>query len=69
MPPTEEVVFVTIRGDLEVNEVKLKNALHASRALRLAGDEEVRAAAGLVAGSAFAYRTGGQYQASRETTR
>ena len=46
----EEVVFVTIRGDLEVNEVKLKNALH-SRALRLAGDEEVRAA-GLVAGSA-----------------
>ena len=45
-----EVVLVTIRGDLEVNEVKLKNALHASE-LRLAGEEEVRAA-GLVAGSA-----------------
>ena len=45
-----QVVFVTIRGDLEVNEVKLKNALHA-RELRLAGEEEVKAA-GLVAGSA-----------------
>ncbi len=47
-----EVVFVTIRGDLEVNEVKLKNALHCND-LRLAGDDEV-AAAGLVAGSASA---------------
>jgi len=47
-----EVVFVTIRGDLEVNEVKLKNALHCNE-LRLADDEEV-AAAGLVAGSASA---------------
>ena len=47
-----EVVFVTIRGDLDVNEVKLKNALHCNE-LRLADDEEV-AAAGLVAGSASA---------------
>ena len=45
-----QVVFVTIRGDLEVNEVKLRNALHA-RDLRLASDEEV-SQAGLVAGSA-----------------
>ncbi len=47
-----EPVFVTIRGDLEVNEVKLKNALHCDN-LRFAGDEEVRDA-GLVAGSASA---------------
>ena len=47
-----EVVFVTIRGDLEVNEVKLKNALHCNE-LRLAEDEEVTAA-GIVAGSASA---------------
>jgi prolyl-tRNA synthetase len=47
-----ELVFVTIRGDLEVNEVKLKNALKCSE-LRLASDEEVQAA-GLVAGSASA---------------
>ena len=47
-----ELVFVTIRGDLEVNEVKLKNALHASD-LILADDQEV-AKAGLVAGSASA---------------
>ena len=47
-----EVVFVTIRGDLEVNEVKLKNALHCNE-LRLADDDEV-ASAGLVAGSASA---------------
>jgi prolyl-tRNA synthetase len=45
-----ELVFVVIRGDLEVNEVKLKNALHCHE-LRLATDEEVKAA-GLVAGSA-----------------
>jgi prolyl-tRNA synthetase len=45
-----ELVFITIRGDLEVNEVKLKNALHCHE-LRLATDEEVKAA-GLVAGSA-----------------
>jgi prolyl-tRNA synthetase len=47
-----ELVFVTIRGDLEVNEVKLKNALHVDE-LRLADDREVEAA-GLVAGSASA---------------
>jgi prolyl-tRNA synthetase len=45
-------VFVTIRGDLEVNEVKLKNSLHCND-LRFATDEEVQAA-GLVAGSASA---------------
>jgi len=44
------LVFVLIRGDLEVNEVKLKNALK-SVDLHLATDEEVRQA-GLVAGSA-----------------
>ena len=47
-----EPVFVTIRGDLEVNEVKLKNALHCDN-LRFAEDAEVRDA-GLVAGSASA---------------
>jgi prolyl-tRNA synthetase len=47
-----ELAFVTIRGDLDVNEVKLKNALKWSE-LRLANDEEVKAA-GLVAGSASA---------------
>jgi prolyl-tRNA synthetase len=46
----EEVVFVVIRGDLEVNEVKLKNILHCSE-LRLATEAEV-IAAGIVAGSA-----------------
>ena len=45
-----QVAFVTIRGDLEVNEVKLANALNA-RDLRLATAEEV-AGAGLVPGSA-----------------
>ena len=45
-------LFVTIRGDLDVNEVKLKNALQ-SNDLRLAEDQEVQAA-GLVAGSASA---------------
>ncbi len=45
-----EVVFVAIRGDFEVNEVKLKNALGCTE-LRLADDEQVRQA-GLVAGSA-----------------
>ena len=47
-----EPVFVTIRGDLEVNEVKLKNALHCDD-LHFAEDAEVQAA-GLVAGSASA---------------
>ena len=45
-----QVVFVTIRGDLGVNEIKLKNTLHCSE-LRLAMDGEVTGA-GLVAGSA-----------------
>ena len=45
-----EVVLVTIRGDLEVNEIKLKNTLHAHD-LRLAKEKEVKEA-GLVAGSA-----------------
>jgi prolyl-tRNA synthetase len=45
-----EMVFVTIRGDLEVNEVKLKNALKCFE-LRLATEAEV-GGAGLVAGSA-----------------
>ena len=44
------VVFVAIRGDLEVNEIKLKNALKCAD-LRLATEAEV-AGAGLVAGSA-----------------
>ncbi|HEY49311.1 MAG TPA: proline--tRNA ligase [Dehalococcoidia bacterium] len=47
-----ELIFITIRGDLEVNEVKLRNALKCSE-LRLASDEEVKEA-GLVAGSASA---------------
>ena len=45
-----ELVFVIIRGDLEVNEVKLKNALKCSQ-LHLATEEEVQKAS-LVAGSA-----------------
>jgi prolyl-tRNA synthetase len=45
-----ELVFVAIRGDLEVNEIKLKNALKCHE-LRLASEEEVKEA-GLVAGSA-----------------
>ncbi len=45
-----EVVFVTIRGDLEVNEIKLTRLL-GCRELRLASPEEVERA-GLVAGSA-----------------
>ncbi len=46
-----QVVFVTIRGDLEVNEVKLRNALAGAPDLRLASPAEVRGA-GLIAGSA-----------------
>ena len=45
-----KVVFVIIRGDLEVNEVKLKNILHCFE-LRLATEPEV-IEAGIVAGSA-----------------
>ncbi len=45
-----EFVMVVIRGDIEVNEVKLKNALHCFD-LRLATEAEVKQA-GIVAGSA-----------------
>ncbi|MFO8009569.1 MAG: proline--tRNA ligase [Dehalococcoidia bacterium] len=45
-----EVVFALIRGDLDVNEIKLKNALKCDD-LRLATEEEL-SAAGLVAGYA-----------------
>jgi prolyl-tRNA synthetase len=45
-----QIVFVAIRGDLEVNEIKLKNALKCTD-LRLATEGEVTGA-GLVAGSA-----------------
>jgi len=45
-----QVVFVAIRGDLEVNEIKVKNALKCAD-LRLATEAEV-AGTGLVAGSA-----------------
>lgn len=47
----DEIVFVVIRGDLEVNEVKLANALGGAAGLRLASPEEVELQ-GLVAGSA-----------------
>ena len=46
-----EFVFVVIRGDLDVNEVKLANTLNAPANLRIATEDEV-ARAGLVAGSA-----------------
>jgi prolyl-tRNA synthetase len=52
-----ELVFVTIRGDLEVNEVKLKNALKCFE-LRLASEGEVEEG-GLVAGSASPVGIGG----------
>jgi prolyl-tRNA synthetase len=45
-----EFAFVVIRGDLEVNEVKLQNALHCHQ-LRLASEAEV-IEAGIVPGSA-----------------
>ena len=45
-----EIVFTVIRGDLEVNEVKLKNALKCHE-LRLATEAEV-SEAGIVAGAA-----------------
>ncbi len=45
-----KLVFVVIRGDIDVNEVKLKNALKCAD-LRLARDDEVDQA-GLVAGAA-----------------
>ena len=46
-----ELVFVVIRGDLEVNEIKLSNALGGAPDLHLASSEEVREH-GLTAGSA-----------------
>ena len=45
-----KLVFVVIQGDLEVNEVKLRNTLHCSE-LRMATEAEV-IEAGIVAGSA-----------------
>lgn len=45
-----ELVFVVIRGDLDVNEIKLKNTLHATD-LRMATEAEV-VDAGIVAGAA-----------------
>ncbi|MBA7549909.1 Proline--tRNA ligase [subsurface metagenome] len=45
-----KLIFVVIRGDIEVNEVKLKNVLHCFE-LRLATEAEV-VEAGIVAGSA-----------------
>ena len=44
------IIFVVVRGDLAVNEIKLKNQLHATE-LRMATEAEVKAA-GIVAGSA-----------------
>ncbi|MBF8266667.1 MAG: prolyl-tRNA synthetase [Dehalococcoidia bacterium] len=44
-----QAVFIVIRGDLEVNEVKLKNLLHCRELRLLATDGEVEGA-GLVAG-------------------
>ncbi len=46
----EDIVFVVIRGDLDVNETKLKNLLKCSE-MHLATEAETKAA-GLVAGSA-----------------
>ena len=46
-----DLIFVVIRGDLEVNEIKLSNALDNPTELRLASPGEV-ADAGIVAGSA-----------------
>ncbi len=45
-----KLIFVVIRGDIEVNEVKLKNLLHCTE-LRMASEDEV-IEAGIVAGSA-----------------
>lgn len=45
-----KMIFVAIRGDIGVNEIKLKNLLRCTE-LRMAGEDEVKAA-GIVAGSA-----------------
>ncbi|MFC1979589.1 proline--tRNA ligase [Chloroflexota bacterium] len=47
-----KLIFVVIRGDIEVNEVKLKNILHCSE-LRIASEAEVTEAS-IIAGSASA---------------
>ena len=47
----EETVAVMMRGDLEINEVKLVNALDAL-SVRLASDDEIRAATGAETGFA-----------------
>ena len=47
----EETVAVMMRGDLEINEVKLVNALDAL-SVRLASDEEIKAATGAETGFA-----------------
>jgi len=46
----DEFVIAVIRGDIEINETKLKNTLHCLE-LRLANEEEVTEA-GIIAGSA-----------------
>ncbi len=46
----DDIIFVIIRGDIEVNEIKLKNTIRANE-LRMASEEEV-IKAGIVAGSA-----------------
>lgn len=46
----DEFVIAVIRGDIEINETKLKNILHCIE-FRLANEEEVREA-GIIAGSA-----------------
>ncbi len=46
----DELVFIAVRGDIEVNEVKLKNVLNCTE-LRMATEDEV-IQAGIVAGSA-----------------
>ena len=45
-----KLIFVLIRGDLEVNETKLKNALHCNEFRMSTGDEVAKA--GIVAGAA-----------------
>jgi len=60
--PREVAVFVAIRGDMEVNEVKLKNALGAIE-LRAMDDVDVRKA-GFVAGYASRVGAGSKEQAA-----
>jgi prolyl-tRNA synthetase len=68
--PDRVAVFVAIRGDMEVNEVKLKNALGAIELAPM--DESAVAKAGFVAGSAGAVGVSGRRTADRpavETSR